>query len=229
MKRDAPALPIPPEQMAYYQTPATAPSTWRADLARIGIVCALMFVVGAFVTGTAVYFWRSWATVGVGLWATGLAIVGYLLWYGWRVHCDVNARQQLDLARMQTEHAALLTAIDTNDDGTADAAEVEAFVNYVERLHAGRPTTAKYAADSMKIAGPDWTDYKDWLIAKGYANAVRRRGGEGFVLKPSVLRTPWPKLEQQLRQRVQAGLVDGLTVNDARRIDADAVSTLGRD
>ena len=229
MKRDAPALPIPPEQMAYYQTPATPPSTWRAELARIGLVCGAMFVAGAFVTGTSVILWRSWQTVGVGAWLTGLAIVGYLAWYAWRVHSDVRARHDLDLARMYAEQDAL-TAFDLNDDGKADANEIDTFVNYVRRLcpPISAPTTAA-AAQGMGIAGPDWQDYRDWLIAKGYAYPVGKRGGKGFALKPSVLRTPGPKLEAQLRQRVQAGLVDGLTVNDARRIDADAVSTLGRD
>lgn len=227
MKRDAPALPIPPEQMAYYQTPATPPSTWRAELARIGLVCGAMFVAGAFVTGTSVILWRSWQTVGIGAWLTGLLIVGYLAWYAWRVHGDVRARRDLDLARMYAEHDALLTAVDTNDDGQADANEVDTFVNYVGRLHRGEVTTSAHA-QSVGIAGPDWQDYRDWLIAKGYAYPVGKRGGKGFALKPSVLRTPWPKLEAQLRQRVQAGLGDGLAINGAPAAYSrlDAVSTL---
>ena len=227
MKRDAPALPVPPEQMAYYQTPATAPSTWRADLARIGIVSGVAFVLGTFATGTAVIFWRSWQTVGVGMWLTVLLSLVPLAVYAIRTYTDVSARHALDQARMHAEHDALLTAIDTNDDGKADAAEVEAFVNYVRRLHRGEPSTAAYAQQKAGIAGPDWTDYKNWLVSKGYANIVARRGGEGFALKPSVLRTPWPKLEQQLRQRVTAGLADGLTINDTRKTSpADRVSTL---
>ena len=222
MKRDAPAA-----DLAYYQTPATPPSTWRAELARIGLVCGAMFVAGAFVTGTSVILWRSWQTVGVGMWVTGLLIVGYLVWYAWRVHSDVRARHDLDLARMITEHDALLTAVDTNDDGQADASEVDAFIGYIRRLHMGAQTTASYA-QSVGIAGPDWQDYRDWLIAKGYAYSVARRGGTGFALKPSVLRTPWPKLEQQLRQRVQAGLGNGLVINGApiSRGPTDAISTL---
>lgn len=228
MKRDAPALPIPPEQMAYYQTPATPPSTWRAELARIGLVCGAMFVAGAFVTGTSVILWRSWQTIGVGMWVTGLLIVGYLAWYAWRVHSDVRARHDLDLARMYAEHDALLTAVDTNNDGKADTNEIDTFINYVRRLHRGESTTAAHAQTTMGIAGPDWQDYKDWLIAKGYAHPVKRRGGTGFALKPSVLRTPWPKLEQQLRQRVQAGLGSGLVINGAPAAYSrpDAVSTL---
>mgnify|MGYP001013520859 CR=1 FL=1 len=226
MKRDAPALPIPPEQMAYYQTPATPPSTWRAELARIGLVCGAMLVAGAFVTGTSVILWRSWQTVGIGAWLTGLLIVGYLAWYAWRVHGDVRARRDLDLARMYAEHDALLTAVDTNDDGQADANEVDTFVNYVGRLHRGEVTTSAHA-QSVGIAGPDWQDYRDWLIAKGYAYPVGKRGGKGFALKPSVLRTPWPKLEAQLRQRVTASLADGLTITDTRKpAPADRVSTL---
>ena len=227
MKRDAPALPVPPAEMAYYQTPATPPSTWRAELARIALVCGAMFVAGAFVTGTSVILWRSWQTVGVGMWVTGLLIVGYLAWYAYRVHSDVRARHDLDLARMMAEHDALLTAVDTNDDGQADASEVDAFIGYIRRLHMGAQTTASYA-QSVGIAGPDWQDYRDWLIAKGYAYSVARRGGTGFALKPSVLRTPWPKLEQQLRQRVQAGLGNGLVINGApiSRGPTDAISTL---
>ncbi len=216
-----------PAEMAYYQTPATAPSTWRADLARIGIVSGVAFVLGTFATGTAVIFWRSWQTVGVGMWLTVLLSLVPLAVYAVRTYTDVSARHALDQARMYAEHDALLTAIDTNDDGTADAAEVEAFVNYVRRLHRGDPSTAAYAQQKAGIAGPDWTDYKNWLIAKGYADPIRRRGGSGFVLKPSVLKTPWPKLEQQLRQRVTAGLADGLTINDTRKTSpADRVSTL---
>lgn len=177
--------------------------------------------------GTSVILWRSWQTVGVGAWLTGLAIVGYLAWYAWRVHSDVRARHDLDLARMITEHDALLTAVDTNDDGQADASEVDAFIGYIRRLHMGAQTTASYA-QSVGIAGPDWQDYRDWLIAKGYAYSVARRGGTGFALKPSVLRTPWPKLEQQLRQRVQAGLGSGLVINGApiSRGPIERVSTL---
>ena len=229
MKRDAPALPVPPAEMAYYQTPATPPSTWRAELARIGLVCGAMLVAGAFVTGTSVILWRSWQTVGIGAWLTGLLIVGYLAWYAWRVHGDVRARRDLDLARMYAEHDALLTAVDTNDDGQADANEIDTFVNYVRRLcpPISAPTTAA-AAQGMGIAGPDWQDYRDWLIAKGYAYPVGKRGGKGFALKPSVLRTPWPKLEAQLRQRVQAGLVGGMVINGAPAASfrGDAVSTL---
>jgi len=225
---------ITPAEMAYYQTPATAPSTWRADLARIGIVSGVAFVLGTFATGTAVIFWRSWQTVGVGMWLTVLLSLVPLAVYAIRTYTDVSARHALDQARMyaehdalRAEHDALLTAIDTNDDGKADAAEVEAFVNYVRRLHRGEPSTAAYAQQKAGIAGPDWTDYKNWLVSKGYANIVARRGGEGFALKPSVLRTPWPKLEQQLRQRVTAGLADGLTINDTRKTSpADRVSTL---
>ena len=226
MKRDAPAV-IPAEQMAYYQTPATPPSTWRAELARIGLVCGAMFVAGAFVTGTSVLLWRSWQTVGVGMWITGVLIVAYLIWYAWRVHSDVRARHDLDLARMMAEHDALLTAVDTNNDGKADTNEIDTFVNYVGRLHRGEVTTSAHA-QSVGIAGPDWQDYRDWLIAKGYAYPVGKRGGKGFALKPSVLRTPWPKLEAQLRQRVQAGLVGGMVINGAPAASfrGDAVSTL---
>ena len=226
MKRDAPAV-IPAEQMAYYQTPATPPSTWRAELARIGLVCGAMFVAGAFVTGTSVLLWRSWQTVGVGMWITGVLIVAYLIWYAWRVHSDVRARHDLDLARMMAEHDALLTAVDTNNDGKADTNEIDTFVNYVGRLHRGEVTTSAHA-QSVGIAGPDWQDYRDWLIAKGYAYPVARRGGTGFALKPSVLRTPWPKLEAQLRQRVQAGLGNGMVINGApiSRGPTDAISTL---
>ena len=226
MKRDAPAA-IPAPDLAYYQTPAPAASTWRAELARIGLVCGAMFVAGAFVTGTSVILWRSWQTIGVGMWVTGLAIVGYLAWYAYRVHGDVRARHDLDLARMYAEHDALLTAVDTNDDGQADANEVEAFIGYIRRLHRGEATTAAHA-QSVGIAGPDWQDYRDWLIAKGYAYPVARRGGTGFALKPSVLRTPWPKLERDLRARVQAGLGDGMTINIAppSRGPIERVSTL---
>lgn len=225
MKRDAPS--IPAEAMAYYQTPPTQAQPWKNELARVGMVAGTMFVAGAFVTGTSVILWRSWQTVGIGAWLTGLLIVGYLAWYAWRVHSDVRARHDLDLARMMAEHDALLTAVDSNDDGQADANEVEAFIGYIHRLHMGAQTTAAYA-QSVGIAGPDWQDYRDWLIAKGYAYSVARRGGTGFALKPSVLRTPWPKLEQQLRQRVQAGLGSGLVINGAPTASfrGDAVSTL---
>lgn len=216
---------IPAQAMAPYQTPATAPSTWRADLARIGIVCGLVFVIGAFATGTAVLLWQSWQTVGIGLWLTGLVIVGYLAWYAWSIHSDVSARNRLDRARMRAEHDAL-TTVDLNQDGKADASEVDAFVRYVERIHRpGASTTADFAQKHCGVTGPDWTRYKRWLIRNGYADQVRRRGGDGFVLKPSVLKTPWPKMEQELRKRVRLGL--GLAA-DGRTFDPDDVSTLGK-
>ena len=217
-----------PAEMAYYQTPPTERSTWRADLGKIGIASAIVGIIGTFLVISLYLLTRDLRIVGAGIWLTGLVIVGYLAWYGLQLHQDVSARNRLDRARMRAEQDALtMTAIDTNDDGKADAAEVEAFVNYVRRLHRGEPSTAAYAQQKAGIAGPDWTDYKNWLVGKGYANIVARRGGEGFALKPSVFRTPWPKLEQQLRARVQAGLGDGLTITDTRsRGPIDRVSTL---
>ena len=224
MKRDAP---IPAETMAYYQTPATQVQPWRAELARIGVVAGTMFVVGAFLTGTSVILWRSWQVVGIGAWLTGLAIVAYLLWYAWRVHSDVSARHNLDLARMYAEQGALY-AVDVNQDGQADQGEIDTLINYVRRLHRGESTTASYAQATMGIAGPDWQDYRTWLVSHGYANPVNRRGGTGFALKPSVLRTPWPKLERDLRQKVQAGLGSGMAINIAppSRGPIERVSTL---
>ena len=225
MKRDAP---IPAEALAYYQTPATPPSTWRAEIGRVGMVCGVTFVAGAFLTGTSVILWRSWQTVGVGAWLTGLAIVAYLLWYAWRVHSDVSARHNLDLARMYAEQDALY-AVDINRDGKADVSEIDAMINYVRRLREfGEPTTSRHAQQTHSIDGPTWTRYKNWLIRNGYANQVNRRGGAGFALKPSVMRTPWPRLEQQLRQRLLAGLGDGMTINDAPppRRQTERVSTL---
>lgn len=209
MKRDT-AL---PEVMAY-QTPPTQATPWRNELARVGIVAGVMFVIGAFLTGTCVIVWRSWDTVAAGAWLTLLAVFSYLAWYAYNLHADNTARRRLDLARMDAERAAL-TMLDTNADGQADAGEVETFVNYVRRVHRGERSTAAHA-QAQGIAGPDWTRYKDWLIAQGYANPVQRRGGTGYTLKPSVLRTPWPKLERDLRQRVQAGLGSGLVINGAR-------------
>lgn len=227
LRRDVVVPPVSPETMAYYQTPPTARSTWREDLARIGIVSGVVFVLGAFATGTSVIFWRSWETVGVGLWLTVLLALVPLVVYAVRTHNDVTARHNLDLARMYAEQEALLTSyLDTNDDGSVKDAEIDRFVEYARRLHRGEPTTAAHAQQSMSIAGPDWTDYKDALIGYGYAHPVARKGGQGFVLKPSVLRTPWPKLEKTMRERVKLGL--GLT-NDTRSFDPTAVSTLGRD
>ena len=224
--RDA-AQTIAPEAMAYYQTPATAPSTWRADLARIGVVCGVVFVAGAFATGTAVIFWRSWQTVGVGLWLTALLTLAPLAVYAVRTYNDVSARHNLDLARMYAEHEALLTSkLDVDEDGAVKDAEIDRFVEYARRLHRGEPTTAAHAQQACGIAGPDWQDYRDALIGYGYAHPVGRRGGKGFALKPSVLRTPWPKLERAMRERVKLGL--GLAA-EGRTFDADAVSTLGRD
>ena len=80
---------ITPAEMAYYQTPATAPSTWRADLARIGIVSGVAFVLGTFATGTAVIFWRSWQTVGVGMWLTVLLSLVPLAVYAIRTYTDL--------------------------------------------------------------------------------------------------------------------------------------------
>ena len=221
MKRDT-ALPE-----VLYQTPPTQATPWRNELARVGIVAGVMFVIGAFLTGTSVILWRSWDTVAAGAWLTGLAIVSYGAWYAYGLHADNTARRRLDLARMQAEHDAL-TMLDTNDDGKADDTEVETFVNYVRRLHRGEATTAANAQATMGIAGPDWQNYRTWLVSHGYATLVARRGGAGFALKPSVLRTPWPKLEQQLRQRVHASLGDELVINDVPRTrpSAERVSTL---
>lgn len=208
MKRDT-ALPE-----VIYQTPPTQAQPWHNELARVGMVAGTMFVVGAFLTGTAVIVWRSWETVGVGLWLTVLAIVAYIAYYAYRIHSDVSARHALDMARMCAEQDAL-TMLDTNADGKADDGEVEAFINYVRRVQRGERSTAAHA-QAQGVAGPEWTRYKDWLIRNGYADPVQRRGGQGFVLKPSVMRTPWPKLERDLRSRVQAGLGSGLVINDAR-------------
>lgn len=222
LRRDAP---LPAEAMAYYQTPRTQEQPWRNELARVGIVAGVMFVAGAFVTGTAVIFWRSWDTVAAGAWLTGLAIVAYIAFYAYGLHTDSTARRRLDLARMDAEHAAL-QMLDTNADGKADDSEVETFIAYVMRLHRGERSTAA-SAQAQGVAGPEWTRYKDWLIANGYANPVQRRGGTGFALKPSVMRTPWPKLEQNLRRKVQAGLGAGLVINDARPSrSAEPVSSL---
>lgn len=225
--RDA-APTIAPEAMAYYQTPATAPSTWRADLARIGIVSGVVFVLGAFATGTSVIFWRSWETVGIGLWLTVLLALAPLAWYALRTYNDVSARHALDLARMDAEREALFANyLDTDDDGQVKQPEIDRFVEYARKLHhpPGAPTTAAYA-QTLGISGPDWQDYRDALIGYGYAHTVRNRGGQGFRLNDSVLRTPWPKMEQELRKRVRLGL--GLTVTDSRQFDPDAVSTLGK-
>lgn len=216
-----------PAEMAYYQTPATAPSTWRADLARIGIVVGLFSIVAVFVLISAYILFRDMQIVGIMVWLMVMAIMGYLAWYALGIHNDVAARQRLDRARIYAEIDAL-TTFDTNQDGTADNAEVDAFINYMERIHRpGASTTADFAQKYCKVTGPDWTRYKRWLIRNGYADQVRRRGGDGFVLKPSVVSTPWPKLEAQLRQRVTAGLADGLTINDTRKPSpTDRVSTL---
>lgn len=225
--RDA-APTVPAEAMAYYQTPATAPSTWRADLARIGIVSGVVFVLGAFATGTSVIFWRSWETVGIGLWLTVLLALAPLAIYAVRTYNDIAARHALDLARMDAEREALLTNyLDTNDDGKVKDAEIDRFIEYARRLHhpPGAPTTAAYA-QTLGISGPDWQDYRDALIGYGYAHTVRNRGGQGFRLNDSVLRTPWPKLEKAMRERVRLGL--GLTVTDSRQFDPEDVSTLGK-
>lgn len=218
---------ITPAEMAYYQTPATAPSTWRADLARIGIISGIVGIAGLFLVVSLYLLTRDLRIVGAGIWLTGLAIVAYLLWYGAQSHLDLTARQRLDRARMYAEEDAL-AAFDTNQDGKVDASEVDAFIAYVERIHRpGTPTTAAYAQQQMGIAGPAWTGYKDWLIRNGYADPVRRRGGDGFVLKPSVLKTPWPKLEAQLRKRKESGQGDGLKITDFRKAGPiDRVSTL---
>lgn len=222
--RDA-AQPITPQEMAYYQTPATERSTWRADLARIGIVSGVVFVLGAFATGTSVIFWRSWETVGIGLWLTVLLALAPLAIYAVRTYNDIAARHNLDLARMAAEREALFAKyLDTDDDGAVKQPEIDRFVEYARRLHRGEPTTAAHAQAVMSIAGPDWQDYRDALIGYGYAHTVRNRGGQGFRLNDSVLRTPWPKLEKAMRERVKLGL--GLTVTDSRQFDPEAVSTL---
>lgn len=227
LHRDA-APAIAPEAMTYYQTPATAPSTWRADLIKIGINAGIVGVVGIFLVISLYLLTKDLQIVGAGIWLTGLAIVGYLVWYAWGNHTDMQARRNLDLARMYAEQEALYAGkLDVDDDGAVKQPEIDRFVEYARRLHhpPGAPTTAAYA-QTLGISGPDWQDYRDALIGYGYAHTVKNRGGPGFRLNDSVLRTPWPKLEKAMRERVRLGL--GLTVTDSRNFDPEDVSTLGK-
>lgn len=220
-----------PSELAYYQTPPTPEVTWRADLARVGVVAGVAGGVGVFATLTAAVFWPSWTTIAIGGWCSILLAILPFGVHAARIFIDVSERHRLDRARMNAEHKALVGALDTDQSGKVDDAEIEAFISYVRAIHRSAPTTASYAQAKHGIPGPAWQQHRNWLIKNGYALAVARRGGEGYVLKPSVRRTPWPKIEQGLRQRLLAGLsapADGLRITDAGG-PIEAVSTLGRD
>lgn len=219
-----------PSELAYYQTPPTPEVDWRQELARVAVVAGVAGGIGLFASVTAIIIWPTWTTVAIGGWFSILLAIFPFGVHAVRISIDIRERHRLDRARMNAEHKALVGALDTDQSGKVDDAEVQAFIDYVRAIHRGAPTTASYAQAKHGIPGSAWQSYRNWLIKNGYALPVARRGGEGFVLKPSVRRTPWPRIENALRQHLLAGL--GAPDEDLRIIDAggpiDAVSSLGR-
>lgn len=187
-----------------YQTPPTVEVDWRQELARVGVISAVAFVIGLFATFTALLFGATFEVAKFVLWGTFLLALLPFVVHAVSIAVDIASRFKLDQARMGSERRSLLETFDTDKSGRVDDAEIKAFIDYVRALHRGERTTSNHAQERHGVAGSTWQGYKDWLIKHGYAVPANRRGGVGFELKPSVRATPWRKIEASLRRRLES-------------------------
>lgn len=206
LHRDAPLeLANPPR----FDTSSPLLTNWRTDLTEVAVASAVIAVAGFFLTLTACALRPAWDTLGVGLWLTALfalAPFGLLAYMNIRKLTD---RHSLSRTRVEAEQRMLLGAwLDTDQDGTLEDDELDAFLRYARMLYHGASTTAAQA-QSMGYPGPTWQKYRNALISLGYGVAERKRGGTGFTLRPSIRSQPWPKLEADIRQRAGMLVRDG--------------------
>lgn len=224
--------------------PPTHRQGLRDDILAALTVSAVILLTMLFVVlPPAVFLAPGWATVGAVALAAAAGAMLPLIVLACLYLENMLDRHLLDRDRIMAERRMLTVRFDLDTDGDKqlEDAEMQAFLDYVKRLHVGRPTTADYASRELHIPAPTWQKYRNVLITIGLAHSERKRGGKGFTLLPAVIARPWSEIEQHIRK--EAGLLVRpatspgmlITAPPARRQfaaiepDIDAVSTLGRD